>query len=363
MSKVDIIIANYQGGSMLPRCVQRIVNTQPRDSYRLYVIDNGSTDSSHSYLFGNKPPNMPSTFEYDLEEGHVASLPATVNLRWDTIVETTPLSVPSGSEETKRVTRDKLVNVLYGHYYDNCVAIKLDKNYGYETAVNIGLAASGTGWDWATGAFRHPHAAAVGNDVILMGSDVMAHDGLIEKLQRAAYAHPRIGIVGAKLMKMRGSRMFVVGGGYTSGAPLHYRGFADQEGPWDYYQQCPWVTFSCVYIKRAVVRDVDMMDMSYYFYSGDADYCRRARQKEWAGIYAPEPSCVHGESITCGLVRREIGEAEWDRRVKADQRFHALKWRGAQIPLIDLSKASVPFITSADVDDGSYLDKGASKIP
>jgi len=47
---LSIIIVNWNGSSLLTRCVETIVNSAPKTSYEIVVIDNGSSDDSVAQL-------------------------------------------------------------------------------------------------------------------------------------------------------------------------------------------------------------------------------------------------------------------------------------------------------------------------
>src|SRR5437762_11739489 len=51
---ISIIIVNWNGGSLLTRCVETIVNSAPKTSYEIVVIDNASADDSLAQLRGSE---------------------------------------------------------------------------------------------------------------------------------------------------------------------------------------------------------------------------------------------------------------------------------------------------------------------
>lgn len=317
-----IIVPNYKGGLMLASTIEKLVRSQPWNSFRLVIVDNGSnTDIDHRFLSGDYEGCLRRLLS--LNEHHLEKECAKVlRLQWDSLRETTPPDVASGKEKTEQIVREKeVVIVRQSNFANDCLrVIQLDRNYGYETAINVAI----------------QQTTDLDGDYVLMGSDVLLDPDALAQLEKVAYAHDRIGIVGPKLYKWIHGRKYVVGGGYVSGAPLHHRGWDELDGMWHLHQNCPWMTFSLVWIKRKLIEDVGSLDMSINFYSGDSDYSRRAREKGWACVYTPLASAQHGESITVGLVRREIGSLEFDRRVAEEQRYHALKWRNRHVGMVEL---------------------------
>src|SRR6185312_12829495 len=53
--ELSIIIVNWNGGSLLQRCVETIVSSQPATSYEIVVIDNASADDSLDQLRASGP--------------------------------------------------------------------------------------------------------------------------------------------------------------------------------------------------------------------------------------------------------------------------------------------------------------------
>jgi len=52
--ELSIIIVNWNGGSLLQRCIETIVNSAPKTSYEVVVIDNASEDQSLHLLRANE---------------------------------------------------------------------------------------------------------------------------------------------------------------------------------------------------------------------------------------------------------------------------------------------------------------------
>jgi GT2 family glycosyltransferase len=54
-AELSIIIVNWNGGQLLRRCVETIVNSQPSTSYEVVIIDNASADDSLDQLRHSEP--------------------------------------------------------------------------------------------------------------------------------------------------------------------------------------------------------------------------------------------------------------------------------------------------------------------
>ena len=176
------------------------------------------------------------------------------------------------------------------------------------------------------------------NDVVLVGSDVRPYARCFSELQKTAQLHSTIGLVGAKLVQLQEAGLFVVGGGYTEDPKhFHLTGWDSSPGPWHTFHVYPWVTFSCVYIKRECIGAVGTMDMQVFPYAGDTDYCRRAREQGFANVYCPTAWALHQqESTTVCLVMRGMPDTEWRDRSTSSQRYVYYKWADRPVPVVEL---------------------------
>ena len=151
--------------------------------------------------------------------------------------------------------------------------------------------------------------AAVG-DMVLMNSDVIAHDDWLEALQWAAYMEDDVGIVGPKLLYEDGT-IQSAGSLRNPGAPEwfdhRYRFAPADHGPADVPMPALAMTGACLYVKGAVVDDIGLLDEAYAMAYEDVDWCLRAWQAGWWVQYEPAAVLTHLESKTRGT---EQGERE-----------------------------------------------------
>ena len=47
---LSIIIVNWNGGSLLTRCIETVVSSAPKVTYEIVIVDNASTDDSLAQL-------------------------------------------------------------------------------------------------------------------------------------------------------------------------------------------------------------------------------------------------------------------------------------------------------------------------
>jgi len=157
----------------------------------------------------------------------------------------------------------------------------LDKNIGVYNAWNLGIIASDP------------------NDVIIMGSDVVCLDGWLHPLLDTINSDLSIGIVSSKLIQKIDGKDFVVFGGVGEHTP-HLIGWNHEHPEFNEIKQQPWVTHSCVLIRRETINAVIKKrgfayDARYRIYCGDHDFCREAKLCGWKSYYCGPSTVIHHE--------------------------------------------------------------------
>ena len=147
-------------------------------------------------------------------------------------------------------------------------------------------------------------------DAVVLNSDVIAHRGWLEALQFWAYRDPDAGIVGPKLLYPDGT-IQSAGSIRNPGAPEwfdHVHRFKPADHPQANVPQ-PFLamTGAALYIRRAVLDRVGLLDEGYGMAYEDVDYCLRAWEAGFSVHYCPYATLTHLESKTRGM---EQGERE-----------------------------------------------------
>jgi len=160
-----------------------------------------------------------------------------------------------------------------------------------------------------------------GRDVVVLNSDVEARRGWLACLQYAASQEDDIGIVGAQLVYPDGRIQF--GGTMRNrGAPEwfdhRYRFKPEGWGPAGQAGAVLAVTGACMYVRRAVLERVGLLDESYPMAFEDVDWCLRAWREGFRVFYFPAARMVHHESLTRGTTQGE--------RERASQRLFWERW-------------------------------------
>jgi GT2 family glycosyltransferase/glycosyltransferase involved in cell wall biosynthesis len=216
----------------------------------------------------------------------VRSVRATVELRRTRIIVTDDGSAPEHQARLRAELRG-LAEVILG-----------EQQAGFAVNANRGLRG-------ATG------------DVVLLNNDVIAHKGWLERLQYFAYSARQHGIVGPKLLYP--DHQIQSAGSYRNlGAQQwfdhRYRFASAEHGPAEVPAAAIGMTGACLYVKRAVIDDIGLLDEGYAMAYEDMDWCLRAWEAGWEVAYYPRASLTHHESVSRGMVAGE-------REVASQQRF------------------------------------------
>ena len=157
---------------------------------------------------------------------------------------------------------------------------------------------------------RGLRAADQALDVVLLNSDMEARPGWLACLQFAASQEDDVGIVGARLLYPDGRIQFA-GTARNLGAPEwfdhRYRFKPADWGPAAIPGAVLAVTGACMYVRRATIERIGLLDERYPMAYEDVDWCLRAWQAGMRVMYFPGACLYHYESQTRGT---DVGERE-----------------------------------------------------
>jgi len=141
---------------------------------------------------------------------------------------------------------------------------------------------------------------------LLLNSDTIVRPGALSTLLKAAGDNPDAGLFGPMLEHPDGrpqkscfrfrtpvDEFFVSA---NTGALEHlfqWRPIASPVSREPVYT--PWISFACVLIRNEVIQQTGLLDVGYFMYHEDTDYCRRARKQGWKILYWPNSHIVHLE--------------------------------------------------------------------
>lgn len=162
--------------------------------------------------------------------------------------------------------------------------------------------------------------------VLLLNTDAFMSPGAIGKSLAYLDAHPRCGILGARLTDADGSLQpsrrwfptplttFLRRTGLQRLVPVRGARLDSDE---DHAQEaeCDWITGCYYLVRREVLDEIGLFDPRFFLYCEEVDHCRRARDAGWSVVYLPSVHVVHlgGESA------KSVAALSRDRQISAIQ--------------------------------------------
>ncbi len=160
--------------------------------------------------------------------------------------------------------------------------IEAGRNLGFAAGNNLGI------------------AAAQGDYVVLLNNDTRVRPGWLHQLMNVADSDPAIGAVTSKLVFMdrpdviqnTGGLVLSDGSGGDRGTGQMDRGqFEERE---EVFAACG----AAVLLRRAMLRDVGLLDSTFFTYYEDTDLSWRMRLRGWKVVYEPAAVVEHAHSGT-----------------------------------------------------------------
>ena len=217
--KVTIVIPNYNGKHFMEPCLSSL-SKQTYKNFHILVVDNASSDGSIEYMEENYP---------DIE------------------------------------------------------LIKLQKNYGFSKAVNIGIQHS-----------RTPY-------VILLNNDTTVDTRYVEEMVKAIEKSPKIFSVSSKMIQMYHPELIDSAGDlYTLLGWGVCRGCGRPISNYTKYDEIFTACAGAAIYRRSVFDDIGYFDENHFAYLEDIDIGYRARIYGYYNMYCPTALVYHVGSGTSG---------------------------------------------------------------
>jgi len=141
--------------------------------------------------------------------------------------------------------------------------------------------------------------------VLLLNNDTALEPDALVRLLEAVDAHSEGGLFGPTILSWDGTKIWSAGGDFWP-----FLGWGAHRGlgrRWDPgarargdVEACGYLTGAALYVTRACLERVGMLDDGYYLYGEDADYCLRARAAGLPCLYVPRAVVRHRVSGSSG---------------------------------------------------------------
>jgi N-acetylglucosaminyl-diphospho-decaprenol L-rhamnosyltransferase len=162
---------------------------------------------------------------------------------------------------------------------------------------NRGLAA---GWNRGI-------AETSGAHVLALNADAWLVEDALAVLLDTARRHPRAAVVAPRLLNPDGSLQRSVRGFPTlwriATEYLYLRKLAPRSRTFNAFygagfdhgseREVEWVMGACMLVRRTAFEEVGPFDEEYFLFSEEVDWMKRAADRGWSVVFAPQARCVH----------------------------------------------------------------------
>lgn len=140
----------------------------------------------------------------------------------------------------------------------------------------------------------------------LVNNDLYVEPASLTSLLKAMRAEERIAAVAPKIVYDDKPEMIQYAGGFVpaDNQPWFPRGDLETDtGRYDRIEQVDWTSGACMLMNSEAVREVGLLDESYFLYYEDVDWCMRAQTQNWKCLYVGTCQVRHGASRSTEGVR------------------------------------------------------------
>lgn len=175
---------------------------------------------------------------------------------------------------------------------------------------------------------------------LLLNSDTLVHTGAIETLLAFLEAHPRVGMLGPRLLNTDGSvqaaafrfptlsmsllDLFPPGEvlpGRLYGSWWHGRYPQEEQASAPFPIDHP--LGACILVRRSVIEEIGLLDEGYFMYAEEVDWCLRAQRAGWAIWQQPAARVTHVGGASTSQFRAAMHVALYRSRLRFFRKFHA----------------------------------------
>lgn len=268
--KVVIVVLNWNGWPDTVECVESILRAD-YSNIQIVICDNGSGDGSAERL----REWADGTLEVEsavTEGGH----------RW----AYRPVPKPLPYAQYTRA----LENPRFGTHDPKLIFVRVEKNLGYAGGNNIGL--------------EYALAQPDVDYVWILNNDTVVERDTLARMVASAEGDSRIGVVGSTLLHYRSPHAVqALGGGRFSrfsgrdhqiGRGRRHHTHATQAFDLEH------VVGASMLVRTATIREVGLIEESYFLYREETDWCIQMRQRNWRLRYCPGAVVWHKEGRSIG---------------------------------------------------------------
>lgn len=264
MSRVYIVLLNWNNWPDTLECLESLLRLEYPD-FQIVVCDNGSTDNSLERL-------------KSWSAGQLGILPADMTCK----------DYPKPQARSLRVVEyDRATAEAGGHQGDEAelVVIRNDANLGFAGGNNVGL--------------RYLLARGDADYAWVLNNDTVVDPGALKALVACLQSQPTAGICGSSLLNYwNPHRVDALGGAYYCnwlGLAWHLgrcRRLPNRVDPDRVLRHMDYVVGSSMFVSTRFLREVGLMEESFFLYYEELDWAMRARGR-FDMAWAPDSLVYH----------------------------------------------------------------------
>lgn len=164
--------------------------------------------------------------------------------------------------------------------YPTAVVLEMGENLGYAGGNNAGMEyALEHGADW----------------VLILNQDVVVAPDMLSPLLAAAKHEPRVGFLGPKVYHLEEPhRLQSAGIVLDSCLRSHQRGQGELDvGQFESIAECDALAGCALFTSRPMIERIGMLDLRFFMYHEEMDWCLRARAAGLRNLYVPAARVWH----------------------------------------------------------------------
>jgi len=160
---------------------------------------------------------------------------------------------------------------------------------------------------------------ARGRYVLLLNSDTVVLGNAVAKTVKFADEHPKAAVVGCRILNPDGTLQrncfmshsalnLFLSATYLYKVFPRSRFFAREEMTWwnfDDAREVEVVNGCFALVREEAIKQVGLMDETYFVYGDDQDWCYRFRKAGWKAMFTPDPQIVHYRGQT---TKQKVGD-------------------------------------------------------
>lgn len=190
--------------------------------------------------------------------------------------------VDNGSKgDDVKVLREKFKSYVY--------IIENDKDYGFAEGSNIGI--------------RYALKNLNSDYILLLDNDTTVDPEFLTELVKVAESDPKIGIVGSLVYYHNEPKKIWFGGGkinWWEGATYHLHLNEIDNGQINEIKEVDYIVGCALMAKREVFEKIGLLDLEYFIYFEETDFCVRAKRAGYKIVFVPGSKIWHKISSSGG---------------------------------------------------------------